>query len=71
MYSPNRFIWMWVRNTFLFLLCLIIYLKQWTTSLSFYSDKSREKHFTKQPHILFVLADDYGWNDIGKDFVYD
>ena len=22
----------------------------------------------KQPHILFILADDYGWNDIGKTF---
>ena len=21
----------------------------------------------KQPHILFILADDYGWNDIGKN----
>ena len=20
-----------------------------------------------QPHILFILADDYGWNDIGKE----
>ena len=23
-------------------------------------------HCAKQPHILFILADDYGWNDIGK-----
>ena len=21
---------------------------------------------SQQPHILFILADDYGWNDIGK-----
>ena len=21
----------------------------------------------KQPHILFILADDYGWNDVGKE----
>ena len=21
--------------------------------------------FCKQPHILFILADDFGWNDIG------
>ena len=23
---------------------------------------------SRQPHILFVLADDYGWNDIGKKY---
>ena len=23
---------------------------------------------SRQPHILFVLADDYGWNDIGKEY---
>ena len=23
-------------------------------------------HCAKQPHILFILADDYGWNDIGS-----
>ena len=22
---------------------------------------------SRQPHILFILADDYGWNDIGKE----
>ena len=49
----------------------MIYLKQSTLGPKLSQSKSREKHFTKQPNILFVLADDYGWNDIGKDFVID
>ena len=24
----------------------------------------------KQPHILFILADDYGWNDIGNEMLF-
>ena len=23
----------------------------------------------KQPHILFIVADDYGWNDIGNEML--
>ena len=22
----------------------------------------------KQPHIFFILIDDYGWNDVGESF---
>ena len=27
--------------------------------------RKREKKFLKKPHVVFVLADDFGFNDIG------
>ena len=28
----------------------------------------KERYQTKQPNILFILADDLGWNQVGKMF---
>ena len=40
--------------------CTKIYLKQRGSPLT--SEKQRQR----QPHILFILADDLGWYDVGK-----
>ena len=45
--------------------CIVIQYEQITKIISM---RLVERIVTKQPHLLFILADDYGWNDIGKDF---
>ena len=45
------------------LLYLVTYQEKFRISL-----RSTFMYKSRQPHILFVLADDYGWNDIGKEY---
>ena len=45
------------------LLYLVTYQEKFRISL-----RSTLMYKSRQPHILFVLADDYGWNDIGKEY---
>ena len=45
------------------LLYLVTYQEKFRISL-----RSTLMNKSRQPHILFVLADDYGWNDIGKEY---
>ena len=33
-----------------------------------YRFTTKERYQTKQPNILFILADDLGWNQVGKMF---